>query len=137
MPLLKVRIANGLLALSNAPTMRQRVSLPLVLDRQGRVRLLVALMIEAEMRYKLGTDSGVIGHPLFYQSIEIGTDFSRFFVLFNILQGLTGEPNVHCPVHHQHVTPSMAPLDPPVRKDEVHRCLVSMPTNCIIARCRI
>ena len=75
-----------------------------MLDRQGRVRLLVPLMIEAEMRCKLGTDSGVISHQLFYQSIEIGTDFSRFFVLFNVLQCLTGEPNVHCPVHRQHVT---------------------------------
>ena len=34
--------------------MRQRVPLPLVLNRQGRVRLLVALMIEAEMRDKVG-----------------------------------------------------------------------------------
>jgi hypothetical protein len=83
--------------------MRQRVSLPLVLDHQGRVRLLIALMVEAEMRCKLGTDSGVISHQLFYQSIEIGTDFSWLFILLNVLQGLTSEPNIHCSTHCQHM----------------------------------
>lgn len=111
--------------------------MPLVLDCQGRVGLLVDLMVEAEMRYKLGTDSGTISHQLFYQSIEIGTDFNWLFVLFNVLQGLTGEPHIHCPAHCQHAVRRVRPFDSPIRKEDVHRCLVSVPTNCFISRCRI